>query len=61
MSDKLLRDFSHLFLTLLRLLLYEVVILLTLQREYGESAIALTCDSRVKSEKCKVKSGPFGK
>lgn len=61
MSNKLLRDFSHLFLTLLRLRLYEVVILLTSQSEYGESAIVLAYDSLVKNEKCKVKSRPFGK
>ena len=49
MSNKLLRDFSYLFLTLLRLVWYKVVILLTSQRKYGESAIALMCDSLVKS------------
>ena len=60
MSNKLLRDFSYLFLTLLILMLYKVVILLTSQREYGESAIALMCDSLVKNEKCKVKSRGAG-
>lgn len=60
MSNKLLRDFSHLFLTLLRLIWCKVVILLTSQREYGESAIALMCDSLVKNEKCKVKSRGAG-
>lgn len=56
MSNKLLRDFSYLFLTLLRLRLYKVAILSTSQSKYGESAIALACDSLVKNEKCKVKS-----
>ena len=60
MSNKLLRDFSYLFLTLLRLMLHKVAILLTSQREYGESAIALMCDSLVKNEKCKVKSRGAG-
>lgn len=51
MSNKLLRDFSYLFLTLLRLTLYKVAILLTSQKKSDASAITLTCDSLMKSKK----------
>ena len=51
MSNKLLRDFSYLFLTLLRLIWCKVVILLTSQKESDASAITLTCDSLMKSKK----------
>lgn len=55
MSNKLLRDFSYLFLTLLRLMWYKVVILLTSQKKSDASANALMCDCLVKNEKRKVK------
>lgn len=51
MSNKLLRDFSHLRLTLLRLAYRKVVILLTSQEKSDASVITLTCNSLMKSKK----------